>query len=265
MKITNKLFAEGLGTFWLVLGGCGTALFGHVGFLGVALAFGLTVVAMAYGVGHISGAHLNPAVSFGVFVNGRMSLKDMLLYWVAQCVGAVIAGAVLLVIWNAAGLGQTGVFAANGYGAEFAAAAGEGYLSLSMGGAFLVEALLTFVFLMVILGVTDSKHANGKFGGLAIGLTLTLIHLISIPLTNTRRLERLRPAVALHRGSARGRRPRRPGLQVPRWLLQEREINLLHANEKEAVSFRGGLSFCLSVEIICDFSEISVFSRFVPD
>ncbi len=185
MKITNKMFAEGLGTFWLVLGGCGTALFGHVGFLGVALAFGLTVVAMAYGVGHISGAHLNPAVSFGVFVNGRMSLKDMLLYWVAQCVGAVIAGAVLLVIWNAAGLGQTGVFAANGYGAEFAAAAGEGYLSLSMGGAFLVEALLTFVFLMVILGVTDSKHANGKFGGLAIGLTLTLIHLISIPLTNT--------------------------------------------------------------------------------
>ena len=185
MKITNKLFAEGLGTFWLVLGGCGTALFGHVGFLGVALAFGLTVVAMAYGVGHISGAHLNPAVSFGVFVNGRMSLKDMLLYWVAQCVGAVIAGAVLLVIWNAAGLGQTGVFAANGYGAEFAAAAGEGYLSLSMGGAFLVEALLTFVFLMVILGVTDSKHANGKFGGLAIGLTLTLIHLISLPLTNT--------------------------------------------------------------------------------
>lgn len=185
MKITNKMFAECLGTFWLVLGGCGTALFGHVGFLGVALAFGLTVVAMAYGVGHISGAHLNPAVSFGVFVNGRMSLKDMLLYWVAQCVGAVIAGAVLLVIWNAAGLGQTGVFAANGYGAEFAAAAGEGYLSLSMGGAFLVEALLTFVFLMVILGVTDSKHANGKFGGLAIGLTLTLIHLISIPLTNT--------------------------------------------------------------------------------
>ena len=185
MKITNKMFAEGLGTFWLVLGGCGTALFGHVGFLGVALAFGLTVVAMAYGVGHISGAHLNPAVSFGVFVNGRMSLKDMLLYWVAQCVGAVIAGAVLLVIWNAADLGQTGVFAANGYGAEFAAAAGEGYLSLSMGGAFLVEALLTFVFLMVILGVTDSKHANGKFGGLAIGLTLTLIHLISIPLTNT--------------------------------------------------------------------------------
>ncbi|MDY6371455.1 MAG: MIP family channel protein [Bacteroidales bacterium] len=186
MKITNKLFAECLGTFVLVLGGCGTALFGHVGFLGVAIAFGLTVVAMAYGVGHISGAHLNPAVSFGVWANGRMSLKDMLLYWVAQCVGAVIAGAVLLCIWNAAGLGATGVFAANGYGAEFAAATGNSdYLSVSMGGAFLVEALLTFVFLMVILGVTDSSHQNGKFGGLAIGLTLVLIHLISIPLTNT--------------------------------------------------------------------------------
>ena len=185
MKITNKMLAECLGTFWLVLGGCGTALFGHVGFLGVAIAFGLTVIAMAYGIGHISGAHLNPAVSFGVFVNGRMSLKDMLLYWVAQCVGAVIAGAVLLAVWNAAGMGQTGVFAANGYGAEFAAAAGDGYLKLSTGGAFLVEALLTFVFLMVILGATDDRHANGKFAGLAIGLTLTLIHLISIPLTNT--------------------------------------------------------------------------------
>ncbi len=184
MKITNKMFAEGLGTFWLVLGGCGTALFGHVGFLGVAIAFGLTVIAMAYGIGHISGAHLNPAVSFGVWVNGRMSLKDMLLYWVAQCVGAIIAGAVLLVVWNAAGLGQTGVFAANGFGADFAAAAGEGYLSLSMGGAFLVEALLTFVFLLVILGATDER-SNPKAAGLAIGLTLTLIHLISIPLTNT--------------------------------------------------------------------------------
>lgn len=188
MKITNKMFAECLGTFVLVFGGCGTALFGHVGFLGVAIAFGLTVIAMAYGVGHISGAHLNPAVSFGVWVNGRMSLKDMLLYWVSQCVGAIIAGAVLLCIWNAASKGVTGVFAANGYGPEFLAANGgaeTGYLAVSCGGAFLVEALLTFVFLMVILGVTDDRHANGKFGGLAIGLTLVLIHLISIPLTNT--------------------------------------------------------------------------------
>ena len=185
MKITNKMIAECLGTFWLVLGGCGTALFGHVGFLGVALAFGLTVVTMAYGIGHISGAHLNPAVSLGVWVNGRMSFKDMLLYWVAQIVGAIIAGALLLVIWRSTGAASTGVFAANGYGAAFQAAAGEGYQAISCGGAFLVEALLTFVFLMVILGVTDERHGNGKFAGLAIGLTLTLIHLVSIPLTNT--------------------------------------------------------------------------------
>ena len=98
MKLCNKMFAECLGTFVLVLGGCGTALFGHVGFLGVAIAFGLTVIAMAYGIGHISGAHLNPAVSFGVWVNGRMPLKDMLLYWLSQCVGAVVAGAVLLLM-----------------------------------------------------------------------------------------------------------------------------------------------------------------------
>ena len=188
MKTSNKFFAELFGTFVLVFGGCGTALFGHVGFIGVAIAFGLTVVAMAYGIGHISGAHLNPAVSFGVFVNGRMSFKEMLIYWAAQFIGGIIAGALLLVIWNAIGDSATGVFAANGYGEMFQKACGgpeTGYQAISMGGAFLVEFLLTFVFLMVILGVTDSSHANGKFGGLAIGLTLVLIHLISIPLTNT--------------------------------------------------------------------------------
>ena len=186
MKSCNKMFAECLGTFVLVFGGCGTALFGHVGFLGVALAFGLTVIAMAYGVGHISGAHLNPAVSFGVWVNGRMSFKEMLLYWLSQCIGAVIAGAVLLVIYKSTTADPTGVFAANGFGADFAKATGNPeYQSICTGGAFLVEALLTFVFLMVILGVTDSRHENGKFAGLAIGLTLVLIHLISIPLTNT--------------------------------------------------------------------------------
>ena len=184
MKICNKMLAEGFGTFVLVLGGCGTALFGHVGFLGVAIAFGLTVIAMAYGIGHVSGAHLNPAVSFGVWVNGRMNLKEMLLYWVSQIVGAVIAGALLLVIWKAAGMGATGVFAANGYGEAFQAAAGDGYLNVSMWGAFAIEALLTFVFLMVILGATDER-SNTKAAGLAIGLTLTLIHLVSIPLTNT--------------------------------------------------------------------------------
>ena len=188
MKTSNKFFAELIGTFVLVFGGCGTALFGHVGFLGVAIAFGLTVVAMAYGIGHISGAHLNPAVSFGVWANGRMSFKEMLVYWVAQIIGGIIAGALLLVVWKAAGGVETGVFAANGFGEAFQKACGgpeTGYLAVSTGGAFLIEALLTFVFLMVILGVTDSSHANGKFGGLAIGLTLTLIHLISIPLTNT--------------------------------------------------------------------------------
>jgi len=188
MKGCNKFFAELFGTFVLVFGGCGTALFGHVGFLGVAIAFGLTVVAMAYGIGHISGAHLNPAVSFGVWANGRMSLKEMLCYWAAQFIGGIIAGALLLVIWKATGAGDTGVFAANGFGEAFQKACGgpdTGYQAISTGGAFLVEALLTFVFLMVILGVTDSCHANGKFGGLAIGLTLVLIHLISIPLTNT--------------------------------------------------------------------------------
>ncbi|MBQ3710217.1 MAG: MIP family channel protein [Bacteroidales bacterium] len=193
MKISNKFFAELFGTFVLVFGGCGTALFGNVGFLGVAIAFGLTVVAMAYGIGHISGAHLNPAVSFGVFVNGRMTFKEMIVYWLAQFIGGIIAGALLLVIWKATGNGDTGVFAANGFDAAFQKATGAVdphtgapmYAAINMWGAFLVEALLTFVFLMVILGVTDSRHANGKFGGLAIGLTLVLIHLISIPLTNT--------------------------------------------------------------------------------
>lgn len=186
MKKCSKFFAELLGTFVLVLGGCGTALFGHVGFLGVSIAFGLTVIAMAYGIGHISGAHLNPAVSFGVFVNGRMSCKEMLVYWIAQFLGAAIAACVLYVVWMSANLGQTGVFAANGYGADFATATGNAdYLSVNALGAFVIEAVLTFVFLMVILGATDDRHANGKFAGLAIGLTLVLIHLISIPLTNT--------------------------------------------------------------------------------
>ena len=184
MKISQKMLAECLGTFWLVLGGCGTALFGGVGFLGVALAFGLTVVTMAYGIGHISGAHLNPAVSFGVWVNGRMDFKEMLAYWVAQLLGAAVAASVLYFVWQSGAMGATGVFAANGFGADFAAAAGEGYKSLNVCGAFTVEAVLTFVFLMVILGATDER-ANGKFAGLAIGLCLTLIHLISIPLTNT--------------------------------------------------------------------------------
>lgn len=184
MKLTNKMFAECLGTFWLVLGGCGTALFGHVGFLGVSLAFGLTVVTMAYGIGHISGAHLNPAVSLGCFVNGRMTATEMLAYWAAQVVGAIIAAGVLFAIVKTAGM-EVGTFAANGFGDFFndADVAG-GYLQTNALGAFITEAVLTFVFLLVILGSTDER-ANNKFAGLAIGLCLVLIHLISIPLTNT--------------------------------------------------------------------------------
>lgn len=181
----KKYCAELIGTFVLVLGGCGTAVFagGAVGFLGVALAFGLTVVAMAYGIGGISGAHLNPAVSMGVFCAGRMSAKDFGGYVVAQIVGGVLAAALLAFIVCNMG-DDRGTFAANGFGAEFFENDGPNYKNLGLAGAFAVEMVLTFIFLIVILGVT-SKNAPSGFAGLAIGLTLTLIHLISIPLTNT--------------------------------------------------------------------------------
>lgn len=185
MSLTKKAAAELIGTFILVIGGCGTAVFagGSVGFSGVALAFGLTIVAAAYGVGHISGAHLNPAVSFGVLTNGRMTLKEFCVYVCSQTAGAIIAASLLYFIAQQAGI-ETGGFASNGYGEAFAGVAG--YHQISCAGAFVTEAVLTFIFLIVILGVTDVKNSsNGKFGGLAIGLTLTLIHLISIPLTNT--------------------------------------------------------------------------------
>ena len=184
MKTGQKFIAELIGTFVLVLGGCGTAVFagGSVGFLGVALAFGLTVVAMAYGIGNISGAHLNPAVSVGVFCAGRMSAKDLGVYIVAQVIGGILAAALMAFI-VAQYDGVRGTFAANGYGAEFFGSSG-GYVALKMAGAFVIELVLTFVFLIVILGVTDPRSTKG-FAGLAIGLTLTLIHLISIPLTNT--------------------------------------------------------------------------------
>ena len=183
----KKYLAELIGTFVLVLGGCGTAIFagGAVGFLGVALAFGLTVVAMAYGIGGISGAHLNPAVSVGVFVAGRMNAKDFIGYLISQIIGAILAAALLAFIVAQFG-GVRGTFAANGFGKEFFDFNGGGanYQNLSMAGAFVTELVLTFVFLIVILGVTAKNAPNG-FAGLAIGLTLTLIHLISIPLTNT--------------------------------------------------------------------------------
>lgn len=184
MKTSSKFLAEMLGTFLLVFGGCGTAIFAgaSVGFLGVALAFGLTVLAMVYAIGHISGAHLNPAVSFGLYFNNRLSMRDMLWYWLAQIIGGIIAASILYVISINSGI-SINTFAANGYGAEFFHNS-PNYLHTNTLGAFLIEAVLTFIFLIVILGSTDSKAPKG-FAGIAIGLTLTLIHLISIPLTNT--------------------------------------------------------------------------------
>lgn len=184
----RKLFAEFFGTYWLVFGGCGSALFAAgfpelgIGFAGVSLAFGLTVLTMAYAVGHISGGHFNPAVSFGLWASGRFSTKDLLPYIVAQCLGGIVAaGTLLFILSGKAGFTidntKAGAFATNGYDVF----SPDGY---SMAAAFTAEFVLTMFFLIVILGATD-KAANGKFAGVAIGLALTLIHLISIPITNT--------------------------------------------------------------------------------
>jgi len=174
--------AEFFGTFWLVLGGCGSAVLAAafpdvgIGLLGVALAFGLTVVTMAYGIGHISGAHLNPAVSIGLLVGGRFEGKKLLPYIVSQILGGLAAAVVLYII--ATGNGSAiGDFAANGYGEH----SPGGY---SLTAALVCEVVMTFIFLLIIIGATDERAPKG-FGGLAIGLTLTLIHLISIPVTNT--------------------------------------------------------------------------------
>jgi aquaporin Z len=189
----KKLFAEFFGTFWLVFGGCGSAIFasqiapssgGQLGILliGVALAFGLTVLTMAYAVGHISGGHFNPAVSFGLLAGGRFPAKDLLPYVASQCLGAIAAAGALFVILSGSGtpdFSGPGAFATNFYGE--AVYFGKSY---SMGAAFLTEFLLTAFFLIIIMGATD-KFADGKFAGIAIGLGLTLIHLISIPITNT--------------------------------------------------------------------------------
>jgi len=185
--MAKPLAAEFLGTFWLVFGGCGSAVFAAafpqlgIGFTGVALAFGLTVVTMAYAVGPISGGHFNPAVSLGLWAGGRFPTDRLLPYWVAQLLGAFAAAAVLYVI--AAGKPGFDVvasgFAANGYGDH----SPGGY---PMASAFLAEAVLTFFFLVIILGTTHGRTSTaGGFAGLAIGLGLVLIHLISIPITNT--------------------------------------------------------------------------------
>ncbi|MFI1771653.1 aquaporin Z [Thalassobellus citreus] len=180
----KKLFAEFFGTFWLVFGGCGSAVFAAgfpelgIGFVGVALAFGLTVLTMAYAVGHISGGHFNPAVSLGLWAGGKFEAKDLLGYIVAQLIGAIAAaGALYLIVTNKADFTTIGGFAANGYG-ELSP---DGY---SMTAALIAEFLLTMFFLLIILGSTNDRAPKG-FAPIAIGLGLTLIHLISIPITNT--------------------------------------------------------------------------------
>ena len=180
----NKYLAEFIGTFWLVFGGCGSAIFApafpelRIGFLGVALAFGLTVLTGAFALGHISGGHFNPAVSVGIWVDGRFDTKDLIPYVVSQVVGAVLAAWVLyLIVQGQAGFAGTGGFATNGY-AELS----PGKYSLI--SALMIEIVLTAMFLIVIMGATD-KRAPAGFAPIAIGLALTLIHLISIPVTNT--------------------------------------------------------------------------------
>lgn len=180
----KKYIAETFGTFWLVLGGCGSAVLAAafpdvgIGLLGVSLAFGLTVLTMAFAIGHISGCHLNPAVSIGLFAGGRFEAKELPPYIIAQVIGAVVAGGVLYVIAS----GQEGFttaagFASNGYGEH---SPGE----YTMVAALVCEIVMTMMFLLIILGATDARAPQG-FAPIAIGLGLTLIHLISIPVTNT--------------------------------------------------------------------------------
>ena len=184
MTTSRKLFAEFLGTFWLVLGGCGSAVLAAsfpsvgIGFMGVALAFGLTVLTMVYALGSISGAHFNPAVTIGLWVGGRFPGKQMPGYIAAQLIGALAGATILYLIASGSNdFSLDGGFAANGYGEH-----SPGKYSLTSG--FIIEVAMTFFFLIVILGATDERAPKG-FAGLAIGLSLTLIHLISIPVTNT--------------------------------------------------------------------------------
>jgi aquaporin Z len=180
----KKYLAEFIGTFWLVLGGCGSAVLAAafpevgIGLAGVSLAFGLTVLTMAFAIGHISGCHLNPAVSIGLWAGGRFPAKDLLPYIAAQVIGGLVAGGVLYLIASGkAGFSLSGGFASNGYGEH----SPGGY---ALGSALVTEVVMTMMFLVVILGATD-KRAPAGFAPIAIGLCLTLIHLISIPVTNT--------------------------------------------------------------------------------
>jgi len=195
----RKYIAESFGTFWLVLGGCGSAVLAAglpdigIGYLGVSLAFGLTVLTMAFAIGHISGCHLNPAVSIGLWAGGRFPANQLMPYIVAQVAGGLIAGGVLFVIASGqVGFDVTAGFASNGYGEH----SPHGY---SMLAALVTEIVMTMMFLLVILGATDKRAPQG-LAPIAIGLCLTLIHLISIPVTNTSVNPARSTGVALYAG-----------------------------------------------------------------
>jgi len=213
MIMAKKLFAELIGTAWLVLGGCGSAVLAAavvgqtadkfqlgIGFLGVSLAFGLTVVTMAYAIGHISGCHLNPAVSVGLWAGGRFSTAELVPYIIAQVIGAIVGAAIIYAIAT----GKAGFnVVASGFAANGFAEHSPGQYGLQ--AALVCEVVMTYVFLIVILGATDPRAPAG-FAGLAIGLTLALIHLISIPVTNT---------------SVNPARSTGPALFVGGWALQQ--------------------------------------------
>ncbi|MBP6019179.1 MAG: aquaporin Z [Burkholderiaceae bacterium] len=201
MNLSKRCVAESFGTFWLVLGGCGSAVLAAgfpelgIGFAGVALAFGLTLLTMCYAIGHISGCHINPAVTFGLVAGGRFPARELVPYVLAQLLGGILAGAVLYIIAT----GKAGFdvsasgFASNGYGEH----SPGGY---SLYAALVCEVVLTGFFIFIIMGATD-RLAPAGFGGIAIGLSLTLIHLISIPVTNTSVNPARSTAVALFQGS----------------------------------------------------------------
>ena len=199
MTLTKKLAAEFMGTFWLVLGGCGSAVLAAafpdvgIGLLGVAFAFGLTVLTMAFAIGHISGCHLNPAVSIGLWSGGRFSTAELGPYILAQVAGGLAGAAILYIIATGqAGFDVTAGFASNGYGEH----SPGGY---NLTAALVTEIVMTFMFLMIILGATDKRAPQG-FAPIAIGFGLTLIHLISIPVTNTSVNPARSTAVAIFQG-----------------------------------------------------------------
>lgn len=200
MPLSKKLVAEFIGTFWLVLGGCGSAVLAAgfpelgIGFVGVSLAFGLTVLTMAYAIGHISGCHLNPAVSFGLWTSGRFATKELVPYIIAQVLGGIAgAGILYLIASGKAGFDVTAGFASNGFNEHSPS-------GFTMTSVLIAEVVMTFMFLIIILGATD-KRAPAGFAPIAIGLGLTLIHLITIPVSNTSVNPARSTGVALFQGT----------------------------------------------------------------